>query len=146
MPELKTDFKRKTWKDCCGKGCKKCEIAQAYTGEFGRKEGLEKLNADRKLVLAIYKRMPVGNKMLRGGKHTIMLSGPSAPAYGVDNYTNLVLEDLSHADLVRAADAVGARLPAGTARSVGRRTVTSPVSEANTKAAAAKVRSAAAAK
>jgi hypothetical protein len=52
MAELKTDFKRKTWKDCCGKGCKKCEIAQAYTGEFGRKEGLEKLNADRKLVLA----------------------------------------------------------------------------------------------
>ncbi len=52
MAELKTDFKRKTWKDCCGKGCKKCEIAQAYTDEFGRKEGLEKLNADRKLVLA----------------------------------------------------------------------------------------------
>ena len=78
-------------------------------------------DADRKLVLAIYKRMPVGNKMLRGGKHTIMLSGPSAPAYGVDNYTNLVLEDLSHADLVRAADAVGARLPSSTARSVGPR-------------------------
>ena len=52
MGDLKKKFSHKEWKDCCGKGCKKCEIAQAYIGEFGRKEGLEKLNADRKLVLA----------------------------------------------------------------------------------------------
>ena len=50
MTKLKSEFGRKQWKDCCGKGCKKCEIAQAYTAEYGRKEGLEKLNADRKAV------------------------------------------------------------------------------------------------
>ena len=50
MTKLKKKFGRKQWKDCCGKGCKKCEIAQTYTAEYGRKEGLEKLNADRKAV------------------------------------------------------------------------------------------------
>ena len=50
MTKLKSEFGRKQWKDCCGKGCKKCEIAQAYTAEYGRKEGLDKLNADRKAV------------------------------------------------------------------------------------------------
>ena len=50
MPDLKKKFSRSDWKDCCGKGCKKCEIAQAYVTEYGRKEGLEKLNADRKAV------------------------------------------------------------------------------------------------
>ncbi|NLT93274.1 MAG: hypothetical protein GXY02_09135, partial [Actinobacteria bacterium] len=32
------------------KGCKKCAIAQAYQEEYGRKDGLERLNADRKAV------------------------------------------------------------------------------------------------
>ena len=50
MTKLKSAFGRKQWKDCCGKGCKKCEIAQAYVTEYGRKEGLEKLNTDRKAV------------------------------------------------------------------------------------------------
>jgi hypothetical protein len=50
MPDLKKKFSRKEWKDCCGKGCKKCEIVQAYTAEYGRTKGLEKLNADRKAV------------------------------------------------------------------------------------------------
>jgi hypothetical protein len=50
VTKLKSEFGRKQWKDCCGKGCKKCEIAQAYTAEYGRKEGLDKLNADRKAV------------------------------------------------------------------------------------------------
>jgi hypothetical protein len=44
------EFGRKQWKDCCGKGCKKCAIAQAYIREYGRKEGLAKLNADRDAV------------------------------------------------------------------------------------------------
>jgi len=48
MPtELSESFSRKQWKDCCGKGCKKCAIAHAYTSEFGRKKGLEVLNEDR---------------------------------------------------------------------------------------------------
>ena len=50
MTKLKNKFGRKQWKDCCGKGCKKCAFAQAYTAEYGRKDGLEKLNADRKAV------------------------------------------------------------------------------------------------
>jgi general stress protein YciG len=51
VTKLKNEFSRKEWKDCCGKGCKKCEIAQAYIAEYGgRKEGLEKLNADRDAV------------------------------------------------------------------------------------------------
>jgi hypothetical protein len=51
VTKLKNDFSRKQWKDCCGKGCKKCEIAQAYIAEYGdRKVGLEKLNAYRDAV------------------------------------------------------------------------------------------------
>lgn len=64
-------------------------------------------NESKKLLMAIYKRMPGGNKMLRGGKHIIMFSGPSAQEYGVGNYTNVTLEDLSPEDLKRAAKAVG---------------------------------------
>ncbi len=48
MPtELMQRFSRKQWKDCCGKGCKKCEIAQTYIGEHGKKKGLDLLNDDR---------------------------------------------------------------------------------------------------
>jgi hypothetical protein len=50
VTKLKNEFSRKEWKDCCGKGCKKCEIAQAYIGKYGRSEGLDKLNADRAAV------------------------------------------------------------------------------------------------
>ncbi len=52
MAELKDEFGRKAWKDCCGKGCRKCEIAQAYTGAHSRKDGLELFRADREAVLA----------------------------------------------------------------------------------------------
>jgi hypothetical protein len=48
MPtELMARFSRKQWKDCCGTGCKKCEIAQTYIGEYGKKKGLALLNEDR---------------------------------------------------------------------------------------------------
>ena len=50
MTKLKSEFSRKEWKDCCGKGCKKCAIAQAYIGQYGRSDGLKKLNADRDAV------------------------------------------------------------------------------------------------
>ena len=57
MTKLKNEFSRKEWKGCCGKGCKKCEIAQAYIAEYGdRKTGLEKLNADRDAVKKAGKR------------------------------------------------------------------------------------------
>ncbi len=51
MTKLKSKFSRREWKDCCGKGCKKCEIARVYIAEYGdRKVSLEKLNADREAV------------------------------------------------------------------------------------------------
>jgi hypothetical protein len=51
VTKLKNEFSRKEWKGCCGGGCKKCEIAQAYIAEYGeRKLGLHKLNADRDAV------------------------------------------------------------------------------------------------
>ena len=78
MPaELRERFSRKEWKDCCGKGCKKCDIAQAYIGDYGRKEGLERLNDDRKAVKAGKasakpgKKAGAGKKAAKGkkGKH-----------------------------------------------------------------------------
>lgn len=61
----------------------------------------------RKLVMAIYKRMPTGNKMLRSKKHTVMWTGAWAKSFKVDAYTNTVLEDMSMADLQRAAKVMG---------------------------------------
>ena len=52
MPDLRNNYSRKEWKDCCGKGCKKCAIAQAYIAEHGRKDGLDQLKADQQVVLA----------------------------------------------------------------------------------------------
>jgi len=52
MPDMASEFSRKVWKDCCGKGCKKCAIAQTYIGAHGRGAGLKQLNEDRKEVLA----------------------------------------------------------------------------------------------
>ena len=51
MAELRDKFSRKQWKDCCGKGCKKCAMAQAYLDEYGKKSGLDRLNDDRAAVL-----------------------------------------------------------------------------------------------
>ena len=52
MTDVTSEFSRKEWKDCCGKGCKKCAIAQTYIGAHGRSAGLKQLNEDRKAVLA----------------------------------------------------------------------------------------------
>ena len=52
MAELREKFSRKQWKDCCGKGCKKCEIAQTYVGVYGKSKGLENLNEDRAVMRA----------------------------------------------------------------------------------------------
>jgi hypothetical protein len=56
VTKLKSEFSRREWKDCCGHGCKKCRIAQAYIGKYGREEGLARLNADRDAVKARAKR------------------------------------------------------------------------------------------
>jgi hypothetical protein len=52
MSNLKKKFSRKEWCDCCGKGCKKCAIAQTYIGVYGQSKGLDRLNADRKEMQA----------------------------------------------------------------------------------------------
>lgn len=52
MSDLMSTFSRKAWKGCCTKGCKKCELAQAYIGAYGRGDGLARLKADRKTVLS----------------------------------------------------------------------------------------------
>ena len=50
MSDLTEKFSRKEWKGCCGKGCKKCDIAQTYIGVYGKKKGLVKLNEDRAVM------------------------------------------------------------------------------------------------
>ena len=50
MGDLKKKFSHKEWKDCCGKGCKKCKIAQTYIGVYGKKKGLDKLSEDRAVM------------------------------------------------------------------------------------------------
>jgi hypothetical protein len=64
MPELKERFTRKQWKDCCGKGCKKCEIARAYVDEYGKKDGIDRLNDDRVAL----KKAKKGGKKARKAK------------------------------------------------------------------------------
>lgn len=78
------------------------------TRKPGRAGGVQVVDRDRKkLLMAIYKSTNVSDKMLRGGKHTIMLVGGSAERFGVSNYTNVVLEDLDNAELYRLAKARG---------------------------------------
>ena len=68
MPDLRKKFSSSEWKDCCGKGCKKCEIAQAYIKEYGgRSKGLEKLNDDRAVMQAKKSHKLKGRKK-KGGK------------------------------------------------------------------------------
>ncbi len=67
MPDLKKKFSRSDWKDCCGKGCKKCEIAQTYIGVYGKAKGLEKLNEDRADIRAKKSHKLKGHKK-KGGK------------------------------------------------------------------------------
>jgi hypothetical protein len=67
MPDLKKKFSRSDWKDCCGKGCKKCEIAQTYIGVYGKSKGLLKLNEDRELMRHAKSHKLKGGKK-KGGK------------------------------------------------------------------------------
>jgi hypothetical protein len=46
MAKLKDQFSDKQWSKCCGKGCKKCEIHNAYLAEFGKKEGEKRFQKD----------------------------------------------------------------------------------------------------
>ena len=69
MGELRKKFSGSEWKDCCGKGCKKCEIAQAYIKEYGsRAKGLEKLNEDRAVMQGKKSHKLKGGKKKAGKK------------------------------------------------------------------------------
>jgi hypothetical protein len=46
MAKFRDRFSAKAWKKCCGKGCKKCEIHNAYLAEFGEKAGEKKFAKD----------------------------------------------------------------------------------------------------
>jgi hypothetical protein len=62
MPDLKRKFSHSDWKDCCGKGCKKCEIAQTYIGVYGKSKGLQKLNEDRAVMQSKKGKLKGGKK------------------------------------------------------------------------------------
>ena len=46
MTKFREQFARKQWKKCCGKGCKKCDVHNAYLDEFGKKAGWKKFQKD----------------------------------------------------------------------------------------------------
>lgn len=62
----------------------------------------------RKLILGIFKRINVSDKMIRAKKHKVHLVGGNAEGFGVGNYTLIDLEDQTTADLQRLAKVVGA--------------------------------------
>lgn len=64
----------------------------------------------KKLVMAIYKRMPIGNKDLRKGKHRIMFTGGMAKNSGYKEYERANLEDLSMEELKKIAAAINLKV------------------------------------
>jgi len=60
----------------------------------------------KKTIMSIYKSTNTSDKMLRNKKHIVMLMGQTARNYGVGNYYNVTLEDLSNAELYRLAYAM----------------------------------------
>ena len=77
-----------------------------------KKEDLDEATSDekirRKLILGIYKRINVSDKMIRAKKHKVQLVGSNAKSFGVGNYTMVSLEDQTTPDLQRLAGVVGA--------------------------------------
>jgi hypothetical protein len=48
MAKLRKKFSKSAWKDCCGKFCDDCKIAEAYAKEYGKRDGEKKLKRDSK--------------------------------------------------------------------------------------------------
>jgi hypothetical protein len=46
VAKFRDQFGKKQWKKCCGHGCGKCEIHNAYLAEFGKKAGEKKFHKD----------------------------------------------------------------------------------------------------
>ncbi len=78
------------------------EITKDVKEDTVKKASMEP-KARTKLLLAIYKRQPTGNKLLVKGKHKILLLGSGASDFGVAAHTSIVLEDASDEDLEKLA-------------------------------------------
>ena len=46
MAKLKHEFSKKQWQHCCGKGCKKGDIHNAYLDAYGHRAGEKKFAKD----------------------------------------------------------------------------------------------------
>jgi hypothetical protein len=46
VAKFREQFSDKAWKKCCGHGCKKCDIHNAYLAEYGKKQGEKKFQKD----------------------------------------------------------------------------------------------------
>jgi len=46
MAKFRMQFTDKQWQKCCGNGCKKCEIHNAYLDAYGKKKGEQKFGKD----------------------------------------------------------------------------------------------------
>jgi hypothetical protein len=46
MAKFREQFNDKQWDKCCGHGCKKCAIHNAYLAEYGKKKGEKKFAKD----------------------------------------------------------------------------------------------------
>jgi hypothetical protein len=48
MTKFRKKFSKRAWRDCCGKICDDCKIADAYIKEYGKNNGKKKLKSDHK--------------------------------------------------------------------------------------------------
>ncbi len=55
MAKLRKKFSNSAWRDCCGKICDDCKIADAYIKEYGKNKGEKKLKRDHKKIRKIFK-------------------------------------------------------------------------------------------
>jgi hypothetical protein len=50
MTKIRKRFKKRDWKDCCGKLCDDCKIAKAYIKDFGKNDCRKKFKRDYKKI------------------------------------------------------------------------------------------------
>ena len=55
MAKFRKKFSNSAWRDCCGKICDDCKIADAYIKEYGKNKGKKKLKRDHKKIGKIFK-------------------------------------------------------------------------------------------
>ena len=50
MAKFRKKFSNSAWRDCCGKFCDDCKIADAYIKEYGKKDSQKKFKRDYKKI------------------------------------------------------------------------------------------------